>query len=428
MSIDVVDEARTARSVAGKIRADAGDPERAQTNVPALHAFVVDDEASICKFIEFALGNLGVTTESFRSAEQVVPVLVGRQPDLIFLDIALKGSDAIDVIRTLSERQYHGVVQIMSGSNQALLDDVRQIGIRHGLNMRPPLEKPFRSEAVRRVIAMLRADCEPKRDLAAKPISKLGLDEALANGWLELWYQPKIELRSNKIAGAEGLIRCRHPVHGVLTPASFLVGANEKSMQELTEYVVVAALRDWPEIAGTAGVRLHTAVNASLKALANLHLPALIREYRPSDESWPGLILEVTENDVAHDIALVHEIATQLRIYGITFAIDDFGEGYSSFARLRELPFAELKLDASFVKDCASDRRNAGICQAIIDLAHHYGASAVAEGLENLADLQAVQRKGCDMGQGFYLARPMQKSDLGRLLREVSSSNGTPAA
>jgi EAL domain-containing protein (putative c-di-GMP-specific phosphodiesterase class I) len=148
-------------------------------------------------------------------------------------------------------------------------------------------------------------------------------------------------------------------------------------------------------------------VNASIGSLINLNLPVLIRENRPKNDAWPGLILEVTESDVAKDVELAHEMATQLRIYGISLTIDDFGEGYSSFARLRKLPFAELKLDASFVKDCALDEKNAGICQAIIELAHNFGAVAVAEGLENLRDVAAVQKMGCDLGQGFLFARPM---------------------
>jgi EAL domain-containing protein (putative c-di-GMP-specific phosphodiesterase class I) len=88
---------------------------------------------------------------------------------------------------------------------------------------------------------------------------------------------------------------------------------------------------------------------------------------------------------------------------------------------LRELRFAELKLDRSFVKDCASDAKNAGICQAIVDLAHHFGALAVAEGLESAADLNAVHRMGCDMGQGYFLARPMPKADFIALIRDRMS-------
>jgi len=372
-------------------------------------AFVVDDEDGICTLIMTTLAKMGVEAEKFHTAGAAVEALDRRLPAIIFLDVALKHSDAVDVIRGLGEKRYGGIVQLMSGSNVDLLEDVRRVGARHGLKMQPPLTKPFRTEAIRQIVT--------SAHLGGRPRASVNLDEAIANDWLELWYQPKIDLRHKTFAGAEGLIRCRHPVHGILSPDSFLPGASEGSHSKLTEHVIVTALRDWDELA-QCGVHLHTAVNSTIGALANLHLPALIREHRPKSDKWPGLILEVTESEVVKDVALMHEISTQLRIYGVTFAIDDFGEGFSSFARLRELPFAELKLDRSFVKDCATDKRNAGICETIINLAHHFGALAVAEGLENTADLQAVHRMGCDIGQGFVLSRPMPKINLIALLRQ----------
>lgn len=374
------------------------------------YALVIEDEPGICKVISMTLAAMGVEAECYHTAREGIAALERRLPAIIFLDIALEGSDAVDVIRGLGERGYGGIVQLMSGSNSLLLEDMRRIGTRHGLNMRPPLEKPFRAESIRHIIMSVHLDDRP-------PAPMVTLDEALAHHWLELWYQPKIDLRTSTLAGAEGLIRCRHPDYGVLMPASFLPQAGEPSHAALTEYVITTALRDWDE-AAEAGFHLHTAVNTSIGALANLQLPALIREHRPKNDKWPGLILEITESEVVKDVALMHEISTQLRIYGITFAIDDFGEGFSSFARLRELPFVELKLDVSFVRGCGTDAKNAGICQAIINLAHHFGAVAVAEGLENAADLQAVHRMGCDMGQGFFLARPMPKANFLALLRQ----------
>jgi EAL domain-containing protein (putative c-di-GMP-specific phosphodiesterase class I)/CheY-like chemotaxis protein len=372
-------------------------------------AFVVDDEEGICKVIAMTLTTMGVTSEKVHTAPEAVAALDKGLPSIIFLDVALKKSDAIDVIRGLGERSYRGIVQLMSGSNVGLLEDVRRIGARHGLTMRPPLTKPFRAESIRHIVR--------EANLADSPLAVVGLEEALAKGWLELWYQPKVDLRTKTLSGAEGLIRCRHPVQGILSPASFLPGALESSHAALTEHVIATALRDWDDFAAT-GVRLHTAVNTSIGALANLSLPALIREHRSNSPDWPGLILEETESEVIKDGALMHEIATQLRIYGISFAIDDFGEGFSSFARLRDLPFAELKLDQSFVKGCGTDERNAGICQTIISLAHNFGALAVAEGIENAADLQAVHRMECDIGQGFLLGRPMPKANFITLLQQ----------
>jgi EAL domain-containing protein (putative c-di-GMP-specific phosphodiesterase class I) len=369
-----------------------------------------------------AASSLGYEADCFTNAHVALAALRHCSPDIIFLDISLDGSDAIDVLRLLAERGYPGVVQLMSGSNKELLDDVRRVGERHELTMRPPLPKPFRMDAIRSVLTASPIDQWPDKALQiADSTPSADLYEALTRGWLEVWYQPKLNLAARTFAGAEGLIRCRHPEHGVLPPSSFLPGADVKSMVALTEFVVLTALRDWQELS-QAGFNLKFAVNASIDSLTELNLPYLIRANRPAREDWPGLILEVTEGEVARDVGLAHEIATQLSIYGVSLAIDDFGEGYSSFARLRELPFAELKLDASFVKNCSQDPRNAGICQAVIELAHNFGAVAVAEGLEQVADIRAIQQLGCDIGQGFAFARPMPSALFTDVLRQRGSN------
>src|SRR5689334_3267049 len=122
-----------------------------QTFLPR-HAFIIDDEEGICRLITLTLAALGVKSEFFHTAGEACAALEHRRPALIFLDIALKGSDAIDVLRKLGEKNYTGTVQLMSGSNQLLLEDVRRVGIRHGLNMRPPIEKPFRLETIRQAV------------------------------------------------------------------------------------------------------------------------------------------------------------------------------------------------------------------------------------------------------------------------------------
>jgi EAL domain-containing protein (putative c-di-GMP-specific phosphodiesterase class I)/CheY-like chemotaxis protein len=396
-------------------------PEENQAVPPVADAFVIDDEEGICRFVSLALANLGLKAESYHTAAHAIAALERGHPEIVFLDIALEGSDAIDVLRALGEKRYSGVVQVMSGSNTDLLDDVRRVGARHGLIMRAPLQKPFRSEAIRQAIGSAHFDGQPETTMVFSPTVRLDLEELLAKQWLELWYQPKIDLRTGNLVGAEGLIRCRHPFHGVVGPDCYLPGASSASLATLTEYVVLAALRDWSEMADT-GNYLRTAVNANLRSITSLNLAALIRENRPKHEAWPGLILEVPESEVVDDVGLVHEIATQLRIYGISLAIDDFGEGYSSFARLRELPFGELKLDRGFVEGCADDARNAGICRAIIELAHHFGVVAVAEGLEEVADIRAIRDMGCDIGQGYFFARPMPKSKFIALLGESAAT------
>lgn len=260
---------------------------------------------------------------------------------------------------------------------------------------------------------------EPRRfsALPASAPTRIAVDEALRNDWLEIWYQPKIDLKRKCLAGAEALARIRHPQEGMLWPESFLPGIDEESLAHLTEHALLTTLRNWTTFAD-AGFNLHLAINVPASALSKVPICELVAAHRPKSDTWPGLILEVTEDQIVRDIALAQKVAAELKACGVTIAIDDFGAGYSSFSSLRDLPFAELKLDGSFVKDCATDATNAAICQTAIDLAHRFGSVAVAEGIETMADLQALVVMGCDFGQGMLVAPPMPKERFLELLRQ----------
>jgi EAL domain-containing protein (putative c-di-GMP-specific phosphodiesterase class I) len=247
--------------------------------------------------------------------------------------------------------------------------------------------------------------------------ARIEIGEALRNGWLEIWYQPKIDLKRKCLAGAEALARIRHPQEGMLWPESFLPGVDEDSLIALTEHALLTTLRNWA-IFDDAGFNLHLAINVPASALARLPLCRLVAENRPRAEAWPGLILEISEDQIVRDIALAQSVSAELKACGVTIAIDDFGAGYSSFSSLRAVPFAELKVDSQFVKDCATDANNAAICQTAIDLAHRFGSMAVGEGVESMADLQALVVMGCDFGQGVLVAPPMPRERFLELLRQ----------
>jgi EAL domain-containing protein (putative c-di-GMP-specific phosphodiesterase class I) len=253
--------------------------------------------------------------------------------------------------------------------------------------------------------------------MSADERPRIAIAEALRNHWFEIWYQPKIDLKRKCLAGAEALARIRHPELGVLLPGNFLPEVDEQSVAELAQQALLATLCDW-SMFEDAGFNLHLAVNVPVGVLMKLPIAKLVAEYRPKSERWPGLIVEVTEDQIVRDIALARDIAAQLQVSGIQIAIDDFGAGYSSLSSLREVPFAELKLDCSFVRGCATDGTNAAICQTAVDLAHRFGSAAVAEGVESQADLQALMVMGCDFGQGILIAPPMPKERFLELLRQ----------
>lgn len=399
----------TADSISNRAQSGRNTKRETATQPPDLRgpdAFVIDDEPGICHFISNTLDALGLVAESFHTADEAIAGIQRGQPEIVFLDIELGESDAVDVIRALGRSGYRGLVQLMSGNKSALLDDVHRVGAFHGLNMCRPLEKPFRMDAVRQTVASIARRDQPQVTLSFAPLLLPDLDFALANGWLELWYQPRIDLRTKALVGAEGLIKYRHPVLGIHAIDKFLPQATTATRVAITERFIVTALRDWQEL-DRAGINIRTAVKASFDALSDLDLTSLVRHNRPKSSKWPGLVLEISEHEFIADLNLAHEIATQLRIYDITLAIDNFGAGFSSFERLRELPFSELNLHAGFVAGCAEDARNASMCRAAIDLAHHCEAVAVANGLDNASDLQALQHMGCDVGQGPLLSDPV---------------------
>lgn len=260
----------------------------------------------------------------------------------------------------------------------------------------------------------------PSDSAQMQTLPRIVIAEALRNRWFEIWYQPKIDLKRKCLAGAEALARIRHPELGVLLPGSFQPEVDDESVAELAQQALVATLCDW-SMFEEAGFNLHLAINVPVGVLLNLPIETLVKEFRPQSERWPGLLVEVTEDQIVRDLALAQKIASQLQVSGIKIAIDDFGAGYSSFSSLRQLPFAELKLDRSFVQGCATDATNAAICQTAIDLAHRFGSAAVADGVESQADLQALMVMGCDFGQGALVSPPMPKERFLELLRQRMS-------
>lgn len=239
----------------------------------------------------------------------------------------------------------------------------------------------------------------------------VGLADILDRGWLELFYQPKIELKTKRLVGAEGLVRARHPTQGLLSPGVFLPGASESDMLRLTERVIITALQDWQACAA-AGIPLKLSVNVPVSALVKLPIAGILRQWRPRTSTWPGLIMEVTEDEIIHDLKIANEVADALREFNCTLALDDFGAGYSSLARLRQLPFSELKIDRSYVMNCHVDRVNAGLCETIVELARRFGLKTVAEGIETPHESHKLQGIGCEIGQGYLFGKPMPKAQL----------------
>ena len=373
--------------------------------------FVVDTDASIRHFLSLVLHGCGIDTEELPDGQAVRPALTQRQPKLVFLNIALESSDAIECVLALSRVGYTGAVQLMSNRGSAVLAHVKSIGEQHHLRMLPVLKKPFETSMVLKVLQELRIGEPPA------VAGRIDLEEALRNRWIEFWYQPKIDLRKKQLVGVEAFARARHPQDGVLMPSAFMPGASEGDLVRLSEQALDQALKASLNFC-KLGVNLRLAVNIPINALVKVPVADIVQSHRDKFEKWPGVIIDVIEEQIVSDLPLAHDITKKLQHLDVKLAVDNFGRGYSSLVRLKELPFAELKLDRAFVTDCGSDKVNAPLCKTVIDLAHNFGSIAVAVGIEKASDAMALVSMGCDYGQGFLLGQPMPEERFISLLRQ----------
>jgi EAL domain-containing protein (putative c-di-GMP-specific phosphodiesterase class I) len=391
--------------------APTAQPVEASVSGAAPLCFVVDGDGSIRHFLSLILHGAGIDTQEFPDGQGLRQALSRCAPDVIFLDIPLDSAEAIACVVALGNANYRGRVQLMSSRGSAVLAHVNSIGEQQRLQMLPVLRKPFETNAVLKLLQDLKLGHPPT------VAGRIDLDEALAKDWIEFWYQPKIDLRKKQLVGAEAFARARHPTLGILMPGAFMPGANEASLIALSEIALAKALTAAVNFA-RLGVNLRMAVNIPVNALVKLAVPDIVQTYRPQFEKWPGLIIDVTEEQIVTDLALANDITKRLAHLDVQLAIDEFGRGYSSLARLKELPFAELKLDRAFVIDCGTDKVNAPLCKTVIDLAHNFGSTAVAVGIEKASDALALISMGCDYGQGFLLGQPMPEERFGSLLRQ----------
>jgi len=248
----------------------------------------------------------------------------------------------------------------------------------------------------------------------AAQVRMLGeLRNAIDQRSLDLLYQPKVELSTGRVVGVEALLRWPHPQLGVLRPAAFLpLVLGHGLMRPVTDIALDKALNDtarWRSM----GLSIPIAVNLFAPFLRDPKLPDMLREaLARHDLPADVLTAEVTEDLVLDEVDQVTDVLRRLRSTGIRTAIDDFGSGYSALSYLRDLPIDEVKLDRHFIASVTTDARAAVVVSAIIDLTHDLGITVVAEGIEDAETAAWLREHGCDVGQGYYLGRPIAATEV----------------
>lgn len=376
-------------------------------------ACVADSKRHLRAFLSEVLEDLGFVTSECASSDELQAVLTTELPDLILLGVAADGIEPGRFLEILVREGFAGKVLAVGARDSIIVKAVRQVGEEYGLAMLPPLTTPFAAETLRERISMLLPE-EP----APSPAVHVG--EALHAGWLELWYQPKIDARTLVRSGAEALVRMRHPTWGVVPPAYFIPEENDPHLRALSEFVIDRAMQDWHYL-----LEQQSAVDLSINLPASyLREPQAVRDLCrrvPTHPAFGGLTVEIDSEEAIRDLDHLTEVAREVGLHNIGLSIDNLGANWPALMELDKIPFVKLKADRQFVTGSGSDRLKRTVCRHIVELAQGFGARSVAQGVESRADLVAANELGFDFVQGFLFGKPMplKKFAKGTLTRTV---------
>jgi diguanylate cyclase len=355
--------------------------------------------------------------------------------------IARLGGDEFAVIRPATEREgasalAHRIVDALSAPfelEQMVVDVQASVGIalfpEHGHGVETLLQKAdvamYRAKETRSNVALY--DERHDHHSPAKLALTAELRTAVDSEEIVLWYQPELDLRTRDVLAVEALVRWDHPRLGVLPPSSFVRMAEATNLiKPLTQRVMEVALLQVAEWQGI-GLELAVAVNISAQVLVDQSFTQqVVAALRRSGVAPRRLKLEVTETALMSDPVTARTVLRELEALGCEISIDDFGTGYSSLAYLADLPVAEVKIDRSFVSRMSAGSSEKVIVNSTIDLAHHLGLRAVAEGVEDWSMLPELEALGCDAAQGYAITHPLAGVDVTRWMLDFRSTS--PAA
>jgi EAL domain-containing protein (putative c-di-GMP-specific phosphodiesterase class I) len=381
--------------------------------MPKRRILILDDDASVGQTIQWMAESFGFEAEFVTGAEGFFLKLSQWNPHIITIDLVMPELDGVEIMRLLAERKSKARIVILSGMGTRVLDAAQRSAQEHGLSIAGIVSKPVSKEALRQLLC---EECGPDQplSLATQPglgndfeITAQDLQNALERREFVMAYQPKIECKSGAMVGLEALVRWQSPDKGLVMPDSFIALAEDCGLIDALTAQVFDQSLEW--FSGAfPNSNLHLSLNLSARSLVDIrladHLATLCHLFQIAPER---IVLELTETSAMVDPILSLDLMTRIRMKGFQLSIDDFGTGYSSMVQLVRLPFSEIKVDKSFVLIDKQTKESLTVIKSIVDLGHSLGLRVTAEGVDDENTLNYLNTLGCDLAQGYFIARPM---------------------
>jgi EAL domain-containing protein (putative c-di-GMP-specific phosphodiesterase class I)/AmiR/NasT family two-component response regulator len=383
--------------------------------IARLRFLVVEDQG----FQRWLVGNLlqDLGAKAVLSAGDGVAaleILKSADPpiDVVVSDLDMPGMDGMELIRHMAQLNLSARLVLVSSLEGRLIATVETMARAYGVNLLGAIQKPLTANKLRGLIASHLVSAQ-QPNVAETVFTAEEIAQGVHAHQFEVYFQPKVEIKSREIRGAEALVRWRHPDKGLILPKAFLETVEETGLiDELTREIVTDAARNCREWR-SGGIDMTVSVNLSILSLSDATLAdrmtALVKD---AGLECRHVTFEITESAAARELGTKLENLSRLRMKGFGLSIDDYGTGYSSLQRLSRVPFTELKIDQSFVKNASTLASNRALVESSLELAQKLGITAVAEGVDSHADWELLLALGCPLAQGYLIARPMQAGEF----------------
>jgi EAL domain-containing protein (putative c-di-GMP-specific phosphodiesterase class I) len=362
------------------------------------------------------LGATQVSTAADGYAALEIVMAPGAAIDIIISDLDMPGMDGLEFMRHVGEARIPVAIILASALESVLLDSVETMTRAYGVKILGVIQKPITPEKLAALIKLhLPAPANPNlTQTDALSFTVEEIVQGIRNDEFEPFFQPKVELASGRIKGAEALARWRHPQKGIVAPYAFVGPLEEHNLIDKLTWLMLSKAVDFCcEWRTESGLDVSVSINVSAKSLADVNFAERVIELvKCKSHDCRNIILEVTESAATTDIGHSLENLSRLRMKGFGLSIDDYGTGYSSLQQLARIAFTEIKIDQSFIRSAATKQAARTILESSIDMAKKLGIVTVAEGIETEKDWDLLRELGCDLAQGYLIAKPLESSEF----------------